>query len=335
MPSTRRTAAALIAVAAAAAVAAALALSLGSTTVGAGDLLAWLTGQPVGGEVSAILAHVRLPRVAAALLAGSALAVAGLVIQTVLANPMASPNVIGVNAGAGLSVLVASSLFPQIIWLPPVAAFAGALVSALVVFALARGTRAGRLSIILTGMALTAVSTAGINVILIVNPDAYVGASRFLVGGLAGVLLDGLAAPAALIAIGLALALSGSRGLDVIQLGDGAAHGLGLPVRRFRLGMLAVAALLAGASVSFAGLLGFVGLIVPHVARVLVRSGSRAQLALSALLGALFVCACDLCARIAFAPFEIPVGIVMAFLGGPFFVALIVRNGKRGENDGI
>lgn len=334
MPSTRRTAVILIGAAAAAAVAAALALSLGSTTVGMGDLLAWLAGRPVAGEVSAILAHVRLPRVAAALLAGSALAAAGFVIQTVLANPMASPNVIGVNAGAGLFVLVAASLFPQLTWLPPIAAFAGALASALAVFALARGAWAGRLAIILTGMALTAVFTAGINVILIVNPDAYVGASRFLVGGLAGVPLDGVAVPAVLIAVGLALALAGSRGLDVIQLGDAAAHGLGLPVRRFRLGMLAVAALLAGAAVSFAGLLGFVGLIVPHVARALVRSGSRAQLALSALLGACFVCACDLGARIAFAPFEIPVGIVMAFLGGPFFVVLIVRNGRRGEADG-
>ncbi|MBE6468850.1 MAG: iron ABC transporter permease [Coriobacteriaceae bacterium] len=335
MPSTRRAAAAIVGAAVLTALAAALALSLGSTTVGPAELVAWLGGQPVSAETAAILAHVRLPRVAAALLAGSALAVAGFVTQTVLANPMASPNVIGVNAGAGLLVLVAASLFPAATWLPPVAAFFGAFLSALAVFALARGARAGKLTIVLTGMALTAVATAGINVILIVNPDAYVGASRFLVGGLAGVMAGDLLLPGALIAIGLCAVIAGARGLDVIQLGDAAAHGLGLGVRRFRLGMLALAALLAGAAVSFAGLLGFVGLIVPHIARVLLRSGARAQLALTALLGALFVCACDLGARIAFAPFEIPVGIVMAFLGGPFFVALIVRSSRRGDVDGL
>lgn len=335
MRCTRRSICAIAGVAGALVLVAALALSLGSTSVSAGDLLAWVSGRGVSGEVAAILTHVRLPRVAAALLAGAALAAAGFVIQTVLDNPMASPNVIGVNAGAGLSVLVCASVAPGLTWLSPLAAFVGALAAALTVFTLAFGAGAGRLAIILTGMALTAVFTAGINLILIVNPDAYVGSARFIVGGLNGVLMRDLAGPAALIAAGLGVACLCGRGLDVIQLGDAAAHGLGLPVRRFRLAMLACAALLAGAAVSFAGLLGFVGLIVPHVARAIIRSGSRAQLMLSALLGAAFACACDLFARVAFAPFEVPVGIIMAFLGGPFFVVLIVRSRRRGEDDAV
>ncbi len=295
-----------------------------------GDFAAWIGGAEVSDAAKSILVNVRLPRVLAALLAGAALAVAGAVIQSVLDNPLASPNVIGVNSGAGLFVLVAAALFPHALWAAPFAAFVGALTTAAVIFGISLHAGASRLTVVLSGIAITTVFGAGMNTVMIVAPDAYVGSSVFLAGGLSGVLLSDLAWPAVLIAAGLVTAMCGAHRLNVVALGDDMAHALGLNVRAVRLAMLAVASLLAGAAVSFAGLLGFVGLIVPHIVRFAVGSDNRAVIPLSAVVGAAFVVGCDLVARVAFAPYEVPVGILMAFVGGPFFIYLIFRNRRGG-----
>lgn len=302
----------------------------GSSSVSLGDLLAWATGGDVSAAAKSILVNVRLPRVLAALLAGGALAVAGAIIQAVLDNPLASPNIIGINSGAGLFVLVAASVFPQVLWLPPLAAFLGALVTALVVFGISLGANTSRLTVVLAGIAITTVFGAGMNTILIVNPDAYIGSSTFLVGGLAGVLMDDLLWPAVYIAAGLAAALFAAGKLNIMALGDDTAHALGMNVGACRLAMLGLAAVLAGAAVSFAGLLGFAGLIIPHLVRFFVGHDNRMVLPLSAVAGAAFVVVCDLLARVLFAPYEVPVGILMAFLGGPFFIYLILKN-RRGS----
>lgn len=299
---------------------------VGSTGVSLADVWAVLTGgEPSAPAAAAIVQHVRLPRVAAALLAGAALAVSGAVIQTVLNNPLASPNIVGVNSGAGLAVLICSALLPGVDFALPLAAFAGALVTALVIFAVAALGHGSRLTLVLVGIAVSTIFGAGMNTILIVAPDAYVGASTFLVGGLAGVRSADLGWPALCIAVGLALALLGSRALNVCLMGDDVARSVGMNVGCVRLVMLVVASLLAGAAVSFAGLLGFVGLIVPHVMRLLVGNDLRILLPTSALAGAAFVCLCDMGARTWFAPYELPVGILMAFVGGPFFIWLVVR----------
>ena len=127
-----------------------------------------------------------------------------------------------------------------------------------------------------------------------------------------------------------ALAFSQAGKLNIMALGDDAAHSLGVNVGRMRMALLAAAALLAGSAVSFAGLLGFVGLVVPHIVRFLIGHDNRQVLPMCAMLGAAFVVGCDLLARVAFAPYELPVGIVMAFLGGPFFVYLILKNRRKG-----
>ncbi|WP_368042459.1 FecCD family ABC transporter permease [Gordonibacter massiliensis (ex Traore et al. 2017)] len=302
----------------------------GSSSVSWGDLVAWATGGDVSAAAKSILVNVRLPRVLAALLAGGALAVAGAIIQAVLDNPLASPNIIGINSGAGLFVLVAASVFPQVLWLPPLAAFLGALVTALVIFGISLGANTSRLTVVLAGIAITTVFGAGMNTILIVNPDAYIGSSTFLVGGLAGVLMDDLLWPAVYIAAGLAAALFAAGKLNIMALGDDTAHALGMNVGACRLAMLGLAAVLAGAAVSFAGLLGFAGLIIPHLVRFFVGHDNRMVLPLSAVAGAAFVVVCDLLARVLFVPYEVPVGILMAFLGGPFFIYLILKN-RRGS----
>lgn len=172
-------------------------------------------------------------------------------------------------------MLLAASLVPGALWLTPLAAFIGALATALIIFALSLGTGLSRLTVVLAGIAITTVFGAGMNTILIVDPDAYIGSSTFLVGGLSGVLMRDLAWPAAYIAVGLVAALAGAAKLNILSLGDEAAHSLGVNVRAVRLGMLAVAAVLAGAAVSFAGLIGFVGLVVPHLMRFFVGHDNR------------------------------------------------------------
>ena len=304
----------------------------GSSSVDAGDVWALASGGELSQKAHAILVNVRLPRVAAAVLAGAALAVSGALIQAVLDNPLASPNVMGINAGAGLAVLACSAAFPEAFRLLPLAAFCGALVAAAVVFAVAARAGMSKTAVVLAGVALAAVFGAGMNTVLIVDPDAYVGSSGFLVGGLSGVLLDSILWPSLYILVGgiAAAALSGR--LNVLSLGDASAHAVGMRVGAFRFVALAVAALLAGAAVSFAGLLGFVGLIVPHLVRFFFGHDARRVVPASALAGAFFVVACDLFARVAFAPYEVPVGIVMAFLGGPFFIYLIMK--RRGGYGG-
>lgn len=299
---------------------------VGSSTVSVAELLAWITGGEVSDAAKSILVNVRLPRVLAALLAGSALAVAGGIIQAVLDNPLASPNVIGINSGAGLAVLLAACIFPGVLWLSPLAAFVGALLTALIIFGISLGVAVSRLTVVLAGIAITTVFGAGMNTVLIVNPDAYVGSSSFLVGGLSGVLLQDLWWPALYVAGGLAAAVLSAHKLNIMSLGDATAHALGMRVSACRLALLGLAALLAGAAVSFAGLIGFVGLIVPHVVRFFVGHDNRWVLPVSAVMGAAFVVICDLLARTLFAPYEVPVGILMAFVGGPFFIYLIMKN---------
>ena len=311
------------------------ALVVGPSGVSAADVLALASGAPIDPATANILINIRFPRVAAALLAGGALAVSGALIQAVLDNPLASPNIIGVNSGAGLAVLVVSALpvfaaegHPGVL---PVAAFAGALLASAIMFLIAARTGVSRLTVVLAGVALNAVFGAGTNTILAVAPNIYVGSSSYLIGGFSGVLMSDLVAPAILCALGFVAAMALASHLNVLSLGASQAHAVGMPVEAVRIAALAAAALLAGSAVSFAGLLGFVGLVVPHVVRRVAGSDCRWLIPLCAVWGAAFTCLCDTVARAAFAPYELPVGIILAFIGGPFFIYLIMRG--RGYRD--
>ncbi|MBR0597276.1 FecCD family ABC transporter permease [Sinanaerobacter chloroacetimidivorans] len=276
-----------------------------------------------------ILVYVRLPRVLGAMLAGSSLAVAGVIIQSVLNNPLASPNIIGINTGAGVFVLLTSAFLPAYPFLLPLSAFTGALLAAFLVLAIAMNSGLSPLTLVLTGFAVSSIFGAGINTILILYPDAYIGASNFLVGGLSTLTLGSLACPAVYIVAGLILAVFCMRGLNILSLGADVAKSLGMHVTFCRFLFLSVASLLAGAAVSFAGLIGFVGLIVPHSVKFLIGNDNRFVIPASTFLGGMFVILCDLMARIIFVPYELPVGIMMSFIGGPFFLYLIMKNRRR------
>lgn len=275
---------------------------------------------------------VRLPRTIACLLSGAALAVSGCVIQGVLSNSLASPNIIGVNAGAGLAVTVCCAVGAVSGWAIAGASFLGALAAVFLVAFAAQRTGASRTTVILSGVAVNSFLNAVSDAITNLNPDTGVMASDFKVGGFSSVAHTRLLPAGIAIVVGLIAVFSLANELDVMSLGEETAQGLGLSVKRMRTVFLALAALLAGASVSFAGLLGFVGLIVPHAVRRLVGTESRKLLPLSAILGAAFVTFCDLAARLAFRPYELPVGILMSLLGGPFFLWLLYRK-KGGRSD--
>lgn len=281
------------------------------------------------GTAADIVRYVRVPRTLGCLLAGAALAVSGAVIQCVLANPLAAPNIIGINAGAGLTVALACAILPGAVIFLPLAAFLGAFLGAMLVLGISERTGASRLTLVLAGVAVSQVFSAGIDAVVTFVPEALNGYSDFRIGGLSNLTMSRIWPAGIVIALGLALALSLSGELDILMLGSDTAQSLGLPVKRYRLLLLGIAAALAGAAVSFAGLLGFVGLLVPHIMRRLVGEESLPLLIGSALGGALLVTVCDLLARTVFSPYEIPVGIVMSLLGGPFFLWLLLGQRRR------
>ena len=299
-------------------------LCLGSVSLSPAQLWEALqTG--VHSTAGRILWFSRIPRTVACLLAGSALAVSGAVIQNVLANEMASPGIIGVNAGAALAVTICCALGAFSGWLIAGAAFFGAAAAVLLVAVAAQKLGASRTTVILGGVAVNSCLTAASEAISILFPDAGMQAADFRVGGFSAVAYTRLIPAGVFILLAMLILMTLSNELDIMTLGEDTARSLGLPVKKLRTLFLGLAALLAGAAVSFAGLLGFVGLVVPHIARKFAGAESRHLLPSCALSGAALVTVCDLLARLLFAPYEIPVGILLSFIGGPFFLYLLFR----------
>ena len=305
-------------------------LCLGAAPIGPGQLVEAILSGPVT-TAGRIFWYVRLPRTAACLLAGAALSGAGCVIQNVLANPLASPNIIGVNAGAGLAVTVCCALGALSGWTLAAAAFGGAFLAVLAVSAAARAVGASRTTVILAGVAVNATLGAVSDTVTSLFPDAAMLGSDFRVGGFGAVVSARLIPAGALILLALTAVLFMSNELEVLSLGEDTARSLGMNAARMRTVFLALAAVLCGGAVSFAGLLGFVGLIVPHAVRRFAGSECRKLLPLCALWGAAFVTVCDLAARLVFRPRELPVGILLSALGGPFFLYILSKRGGRSD----
>jgi len=271
-----------------------------------------------------IIRSIRLPRVLAAMLSGVGLSVSGVLLQSVTDNGLASPNIIGVNSGAGLCTILLLCFFPKAVFALPFAAFIGAFLAAMLIIRLSARMGSSKISIILAGMALNAVLGAGISLVSLIDTDVIAAYNYFSIGGLSGVSLKKLMIPAALILISLCVSLIFSRKISVLSLGDSLASSLGVRVKALRVVCLICASASAAAVVSFAGLLGFVGLIVPHMARKLFGGNVNELLISSSLTGAVLVTAADMLGRTLFAPTEIPVGIVMALIGAPFFLAMLL-----------
>lgn len=272
-----------------------------------------------------ILTYLRVPRVAAALLAGVGLSVSGVLLQSVTGNALASPNIIGVNAGAGFCCILLLNFFPQYWAALPFGAFIGAFATTLLIVTVAKKISAAPGTVILAGIACTTLLNAGISFLSLLDSDVLSSYNAFSVGGLNGVKLEQLVLPAIIIALCLCVSLLLSRQIHLLCLGDALAGSIGVRTQRIRMVCLVCASASAAAVVSFAGLLGFVGLVVPHISRRLCGNRTGPLLVTSSLVGAILVILADLLGRVLLAPTEIPVGILMAFIGAPFFFFLLLK----------
>jgi len=310
----------------------AVGLSPGRVLAELADRLPWVSvDSGLTEQQSAIVWELRLPRVVLAGLVGATLAAAGAAYQGVFRNPLADPYLLGVAAGAGLGatlgIVSAGSASPAV----PAAAFAGALAAAALTYALggvAGGGRAGT-TLILAGVAVAAFFTAVQTFVQQRHADSVREVYSWILGRLStvGWTEVGLLAPYAVVSV--VVLLLHRRLLDVLAVGEEEAAGLGVSAARVRLLVVAAATLGTAGAVAVGGLIGFVGLVVPHAVRLLTGSSYRVILPLSVLGGAAFLVLADLGARSILSPAEVPIGVITAFVGGPFF-ALVLRSSRRG-----
>lgn len=292
-----------------------ISLVFGATTVSLGDIWRTLWASELTDSASQIIWNIRLPRNIVAALVGACLATSGAILQAVMKNPLADPQIVGVSSGAGLMGVIILILFPGYDYLVPMVAFLGAMGAALMVYALAwkNGIRPSR--IILAGVAVSAFLGSGISALLVFFGDRVQGALLWMVGGLAARSWPQVEVLLPYAIVGLIFACMGAKRLTILSLGDETAKGLGLKVEQTRFMMTAVAAMLAAGAVSIAGLIGFVGLVIPHILRLIIGNDYAYLLPGSALLGAFILVISDTVGRVVLSPIEIPVGIIMAFLG--------------------
>lgn len=284
---------------------------------------------PINSGQDSIVWQLRAPRVLLGALVGAGLALVGTVLQAVTRNPLADPHLLGVSSGAAFGAVIVVLYLGEFAGLLslPLAAFIGALASMLLVLAIA--SRGGRLEsdrLLLAGVAVSFVMMAASNLLLYLgNPHAASSVLFWMLGGLGLARWELLWLPALCLALAMIVLLGLGRALNALMAGEQSAVSLGLEPRRVRLLVFVVASLLTGVLVSLSGAIGFVGLMLPHVARFLVGAEHRRVLPVAALLGALFLVWVDVAARTWLAPQDLPIGIVTAAIGGVFFVALLRR----------
>lgn len=295
---------------------------VGTIDISVSDIIHTLSGNHTGTN-NKVIWNIRLPRMILAALVGINLALSGFILQGVMKNPLADPSIIGISSGAGLFGILILVVFPQWQNLVPIAAFGGAMLAAAIIYLLAWKGGIDPTRIVLSGVAVSELFGAGISAILVFFSDRVHGALTFMNGSLSSRSWGEVQIILPYTIIGLILALIFADKLNILVLGDDTARGLGLNVELTRLGFTALAALLAASAVSVVGLLGFVGLIVPHSIRLILGNNYKIMFPASALLGAALVMFSDTFARIVLSPTEIPVGIVMAVLGVPFFLYLL------------
>ncbi|MCO5317645.1 MAG: iron ABC transporter permease [Microthrixaceae bacterium] len=316
------------------------AASMGAYSVAPGEVLSAI-GRRVGILAGAapdtmadrVLWEIRFPRVALAVVVGAALACAGAVMQGTFANPLAEPGVVGVSSGAVLGavaqIVIGFTLFGS--WSVTVAAFAGGLATLVVVYMASRSDgRTEVVTLVLTGIAVNALVGAVIGLLTYVSTDAELRSITFwTLGSVAQATWPKVAAVAPVALAGVLVATACARRLDLLALGEPQARHLGVDVERFRATMLVVVAMLTAAAVAVSGIILFVGLVVPHLIRMVLGPAHRVLLPASALAGALVLVVADLVARTAVAPAELPLGVLTALVGSPFFLWQLRRTRAR------
>ncbi|GAX50919.1 ABC transporter permease [Streptomyces olivochromogenes] len=316
-----------------------VAAGLGAYPIPTGDVLSSVThrvglgGSALGRVPESVLWNVRFPRIVLALLIGASLGCAGALMQGVFGNPLAEPGVIGVSSGAAVGAVASLALGLNFLgtWTVPAVAFVTGLATALLVYAMSRsGGRTEVVTLILTGIAVNAFTGALIGLFLFFADTAAVSQITFWqLGSLAQATWPKVLAVLPCAAVGLALAPLYARRLDLLALGERPARHLGVDVERLRIVLVLVIALLTAAAVSVSGIIAFVGLVVPHLLRMVAGPGHRFLIPGSTLGGAVVLLAADLAARTVAQPAELPLGVLTALLGSPFFFWLLRRTRRR------
>lgn len=299
-------------------------LSYGSVPVPLSSVWQALTSESTA-QYETIIVNLRLPRVLIAMLVGACLAAAGSLLQGVMKNPLADPGIIGVTSGGGIAAIAGMLIFPEWSYMLPLIAFAGALITSLAVYLLSWDNGTSPFKIILAGVAVNALLGAAMNAVMVMYSDRVQAVLPWLAGGLSGRSWSHLLFMLPYAAAGLLLSILAIKPANLLLLGDDASRLLGQRVELHRFVLIALSSLLAGAAVSVAGLVGFVGLVVPHAVRMLAGEDYRFLLPLSILWGAALVLFADIAARSWFDPIQLPVGVLLAGLGAPFFLFLLKK----------
>lgn len=291
---------------------------------------AWAPTDPI---VESTLWVVRFPRILMGLLVGAALAVAGAVMQAIFGNPLAEPGVVGVSSGAALGAATAIVLGASVLGGAGIAVFAflGALLATLLVYVVSRaGGRTEVVTLLLTGIAINAFAQAGIAFVLFVADTASREQIVFWqLGSIAGSLWSQVVIVAAVGVAGVIAAILLSQRLDLLALGERNARHLGVNVERLRLVSIVLVALLTGVAVAFTGIIAFVGLVVPHIIRMIIGPAHRGLIVASAVGGGALLVLADLLTRTLVAGAELPIGMLTSLIGGPFFFYLLWRQRRR------
>ncbi|MNO30303.1 Hemin transport system permease protein HmuU [compost metagenome] len=305
-------------------VAAIIAIGLGSVFIPISDILSTIFSSSSKAVNATIIWDIRLPRVLLAMIIGANIAISGALLQAVMGNPLADPGLTGVTSGAAACVLVIMLAAPQYTEFIPIAAFVGGLIAAGIVYALAwRRTGISPVTIILSGVAVNALCGGVIGLLTIMYSDRLPAAVQWLNGSLAAKGNNALMMVLPYAIAGWILSFFAIRKANIIRLGDQVASNLGENVNQIRILLSLLAVFLAAISVAAIGMIGFVGLVVPHMARMLVGSDYKYLLPMSMALGALVLLIADTGGRTLFAPLDIPSGILMAVIGGPYFLYLM------------
>lgn len=318
-------------------------ICVGSVRIPA-DVVAGIIGHRIGGDAwvspswtytqDVIVADTRLPRVLLAAVVGASLTVVGMMIQAAVRNPLAGPGLLGVSAGSatGAVLILRFGMGAGLIALHA-AAFVGALAAVGVVLLIARPRgETDPTRLVLAGMAVSTVLTAIDNLLILTSPDQTLAGQvlQWTLGGFGAAKWSSLALPALTLGLLAVVLLPLARRLDIILLGDEAATALGVDAARFRVLAIVLAAFVTAVMTAAAGVIGFVGLMMPHVVRMLVGAGHRRGIPVAVLAGAVFTVLADLIARTVAIPLELPVGIITALVGGPYFVWLLGRQRRGG-----
>lgn len=306
------------------------AVCVGSVNVTFQNILDAFGGR--AGGTAGIIRDIRLPRIAMAVLVGAGLSVSGVLLQGVMRNPLADPGITGISSGASVVVMILMLYFPAATASLPVFGFLGGVLACLLIYSLAWKKGLSAIRIVLAGVAVNSMLGGVTSMISILNSESLSGVLTWLNGSLSKKSWDQVRMMAVYMAVGLALAFVLARSCDILALGDKNTKSLGYSPNLLRILISAVAVFLAGTTTSYVGVIGFIGLVIPHISRMLMGSAHKVLIPFSGICGAVVLLLADTIGRTVAAPYEIPVGVITTVLGGPFFLYLL-RKDRKGYGD--